>query len=372
MNALKRLVITWLATARGGAEKSSLELCQTLRQRYQVEVVLVLWHYGARFDFGAAAPADAVRNCYDAAQYRRQLTAALAVAPTATVLFSNHRTYQIDLGLAARLGVKSGVIFRESPLLDEALRTLPSPAASQLVFRRGGELDWPLLDRAAALVGVSSFGTRQLAHFAPQHPQLVRIYNGLRVPDAIINITPRPVRRFLIVSRLIGWKAIEFGITAFAALRRRYPTVHLQIAGEGDELPRLQNLVAQLGLAAHVEFLGFQQDISRVYQANDCLLHVSTIESFGRVIVEANWSGLPAIVPQCAGTGELVINDHTGLTFQPRDLADCVRALEQAYHLDAAAYIRLAQTAQRRAQALFNLDRAVEDYLGLANTILLG
>lgn len=371
MNALKRIVITWLATARGGAEKSSLELCQALRQRYQVEVVLVLWHYGARFDFGAAAQ-DEVRNCYHGAEYRQQLAAALAVEPTATVLFSNHRTYQIDLELAAQWGVKSGVLFRESPLVDEALRTLPSPLSSQLVFRRGGELDWPLLGRAAALVGVSGFGARQLAHFAPQHPQLVRIYNGLCAPDATVHITPRAVRRFLIVSRLIGWKAIDFGIRAFDQLRRRYPAVHLQIAGEGDELSRLQNLVAQLGLHPHVEFLGFQPDISRVYQANDCLLHVSTIESFGRVIVEANCCGLPAIVPQCAGTGELVINNHTGLTFQPRDLAGCVRALEAAYHLDAAAYLRLGQTAQRRAQALFNLERAVEDYLGLANTILLG
>lgn len=371
MKALKRIVITWLATARGGAEKSSLELCQTLRQRYQVEVVLVLWHYGAPLDLGPAPP-DTVRNCYDVAQYREQVAAALAIEPAATVLFSNHRTYQIDLALAARLGVKSGVLFRESPLLDEALRTLPSPASSQLVFRRGGELDWPLLGRAAALVGVSGFGTRQLARFAPQHPQLVRIYNGLRPSAAPSQITPRPVRRFLIVSRLIGWKAIDFGIMAFAALRRRYPTVHLQIAGEGDELPRLQNLVDQLELHAHIEFLGFQQDINRVYQANDCLLHVSTIESFGRVIIEANWRGLPAIVPQCAGTGELVINNHTGLTFQPRDLADCLRALEAAYHLDDAGYVRLGRTAQQRAQALFNLDRAVEDYLGLANTILHG
>ena len=373
MNALKRIVVTWLATARGGAEKSSFELCQAIRRRYQIEVVLVLWHYGAAFDFGASAEGAAgeVIHCYDGAEYRRRLASALAVNSASTALFSNHRTCQIDLHLAAQRGVKCATLFRETPLADESLRTLPAPTASELVFRRGGELDWGVLERSAALIGVSDFGVRGLARFAPQHPRIVRIYNGLRMPGETAAITPRAVRRFLIVSRLIGWKAVDFGITAFERLQRRYPAVRLQIAGEGEEWLKLRRLVDQLGLGEQVEFLGFKENIQRVYQANDCLLHVSGIESFGRVIVEANACGLPAVVPQSAGTGELVINGHTGLTFRPQDLPDCVRALDCAYHLSGARYALLSATARRRAQALFNLDRLVEEYVGLANSMLI-
>lgn len=372
MNALKRIVVTWLATARGGAEKSSLDLCQTIRRRYQVEVALILWHYGEVFDFGVAAhgAVGEVIHCYDGDEYRRRLAGALAVDSASTVLFSNHRTYQVDLHLAAQHGVKGAAIFRQTPLPDEALRTMPLPTASELAYRRGAELDWGMLRHAAALVGLSDFGVRGLVRFAPQHPRIVRIYNGLSMPGENAAITPRAVRRFLIVSCLIGWKAVDFGIAAFDQLHRRYPDVRLQIAGDGEEELRLRQLVNQLELGEQVEFLGFKEDIQRVYQANDCLLHVSGIESFGRVIVEATNYGLPVVVPQSAGTGELVINGHTGYTFRPHDLSDCVRALECAYHLNGADYARIGATARRRAQALFSLDRLAEEYIGLANSML--
>ncbi|MGE0129556.1 MAG: glycosyltransferase family 4 protein [Blastocatellales bacterium] len=375
MNALKRIVVTWLATARGGAEKSSLELCQTIRRRYQAEVTLVLWHYGEAFDFSAFMQSDGgeVINCYDGDEYRRRLAEALAVNPASTALLSNHRTYQNDLHLADQRGVKCATLFRQTPMDDEALRTLPSPTASELAYRRGAELDWGAMRRAVALIGLSDFSVRELTRFAPQHPRIVRIYNGPNMPGSPgenAAITPRPLRRFLIVSRLIGWKAVDFGITAFSHLLRRYPDVRLQIAGDGEEELRLRQLVDQLGLREQVEFLGFKEDIQQVYQANDCLLHLSGMESFGRVVIEATACGLPAVVPQSAGTGELIINEHTGLTFRPHDLADCVRAMECAYHLSGADYVRLGSTARRRAQALFNPDRLAEEYVGLANSML--
>src|SRR5262249_15632089 len=124
MNGLKRIVVTWLATARGGAENSSFEVCQMIRRRYQVGGALVLWHYGAALDFSAIdrdASYETV-HCYDGGEYRRHLDQILAVDPKSTAFFSNHRTYQVDLQLAARHGVKCATVFREAPLPNEALR----------------------------------------------------------------------------------------------------------------------------------------------------------------------------------------------------------------------------------------------------------
>jgi glycosyltransferase involved in cell wall biosynthesis len=372
MSALKRIVLTWLATARGGAEKSSFELCQTIRRRYQVEVTLVLWHYGAAFDFGALTEGGAgeVIHCYDGEAYRRRLDGILAVDPGSTALFSNHRAYLVDLHLARRRGVKLAALFRETPLAQEALRALPSPTSSELVYQRGGELDWAALGRADALIGVSDFGVDGIARFAPRGARVVRIYNGPSLPDALFPIEPRAARRFLMVSRLIGWKAVDFGIRAFDRFRRRNPGVSLQIAGDGEEEAALRRLARRHGLDGLVEFLGFQEDIRRVYQANDCLLHVSGIESFGRVIIEAAACGLPAVVPQCGGPGELVVNGHTGFTFRPGDESDCLQALERAYRLGDAEYARVGSTARGRAQTFFNSDRMAEEYVGLANSML--
>jgi len=370
VSALRRIVVTWMATAYGGAEKSSLELCRTIRQRFQVEVTLVMWHYGEDGKFTLDVQQPNVVHCFNIDEYRQCLAAALSVDALSTVMFSNHRTYQLDLELAEQSGVPTAVIFRQTPIADEALRTLASPVSAELTYLHGDELDWDSLHRAAALVGISNFGARGIARFAEQHRGVVRIYNGLQMPGEIGRVTARDVRRFLIVARLINWKAVDFGIEAFTRLSCQYPDVRLQIAGDGEEAARLRQLTQRLQASAKVEFLGFVSDIRSVYLDNDCLLHLSGIESFGRVVVEAALCGLAVVVPQSAGTGEVVINEHTGLTFAPSDLSDCVRAMERAYHLSENDYLRLASAARQRALAMFNLERLAEEYVGLANSML--
>jgi glycosyltransferase involved in cell wall biosynthesis len=373
MKVLKRVVVSWLATARGGAEQSSVELCRALHDRYGVEVVLVFWHYGPKIAIPGLDGGSGVQvmHCHSAADYRKHLAAALRRVPHSTVLLSNHRTYQVDLHLARKRAVKCAVLFRQTPLRTEAFRTLPTHSASELVCLSGNELDWQTLNGAEALVGISDFGVRNLASFAPHHPHIVRIYNGVQVAGHPGPVTPRPVRRFLVVSRLLEWKAIDFAIDAFGLLRRSRRDVRLQIAGEGEIESCLRDVVNRLGLAQCVEFLGFREDIRAVYKDNDCLLHGCANESFGRVVVEASACGLPAVVAQSAGTGEVVVNGHTGLTFRPGDLADCSRALRCAYDLTPDTYQRLARTAQQRAATLFHPHRAVEEYFGLGNAMLL-
>ena len=359
-----------MATAYGGAEKSSVELCRTIRQRYQLDVVLVIWHYGEDFDFADGHGEITVVRCHTADEYRRHVTDALSGNPGSTVVFSNHRTYAIDLRLAEHGSVPCAVIFRQTPMSDEPLRTLPSAESTELVYRRGNELDWGALQNAAALVGVSNFGVHGIEQFAKQHRCVARIYNGLRIPGERPAITARTVRRFLMVARLIDWKAVNFGIEAFARLARDYPDIRLQVAGDGPEAARLHQLADQLQISNRVEFLGFVNDIRWVYLNNDCLLHPCGIESFGRVVVEASLCGLPTVVTQSGGTGELVINEHTGLTFRPNDLTDCVRAMDCAYHLSESDFARLASGAQQRAEAMFNPERLAQEYVELANSML--
>lgn len=365
-----RIIVTWLATARGGAEKSSFELCRAIRRHYEIDVVLVLWHYGEMFDFsGMQGDLVNVVHCRSAAEYGEQVAAALVESSSSTVLVSNHRTFLTDLAIADRARVASIVVFRQTPMVDHALRTLSCAHAGDLGYRTGDELDWSVLGRADALVGISEFGADGISSFAaPQ--RVTHIYNGLEMPLAKPNLRQRRVRRFLIVSRLIDWKRVDFGLLAFARLCRDHSDVTLQIAGDGGEEHRLRVLAERLGVAESVNFLGFVTDIESVYATNDCLLHLSPIESFGRVVVEAALCGLPAVVPQSAATGEVVINNVTGLTFEPHNLADCVRAMDQAYSLTPTEFERLATAAQQRARTVFGTARLADAYVSLAASLV--
>ena len=92
-----------------------------------------------------------VVHCFNIDEYRQCLAAALSVDALSTVMFSNHRTYQLDLELAEQSGVPTAVIFRQTPIADEALRTLASPVSAELTYLHGDELDWDSLHRAATM-----------------------------------------------------------------------------------------------------------------------------------------------------------------------------------------------------------------------------
>ena len=366
---VQRVVVTWLSTDLGGAERSSFELCELLKTRYSIHVVLILWHVSGP-DVSAIITETSVQvvRCYSHLEYIRELCAALALDQSATVLFSNNRTYQIDLSIAGARCVKSAVIFRLPPLNEKAFRTIPSPTATQLLEAYGPELNWEILSSAHAIVGISDYVAGQIRKFAPEHPRIRRIYVAPRM--GITSVKRRIVRKFLVVSRLAWSKTVDFAIDAFGHLIADCPDAQLWIAGHGPELEKLLQQVTRLKVSENIRFLGYKDDIGTIYQEADCLLHVCGHEAFGRVVVEAANCGLLRVVSQSGGAGELVTNEMTGLTFRPNDVLDCVRALKCAYNLKLDSFERICVAAQRETRANSSPDRIADAYHLLATEIL--
>ncbi|MGE3618338.1 MAG: glycosyltransferase family 4 protein, partial [Gemmatimonadales bacterium] len=62
---------------------------------------------------------------------------------------------------------------------------------------------------------------------------------------------------FLYVGRLKRYKGVEYAIRALAVDRRAVPGVRLDVAGSGDDRPRLEGVARDLGLGEAVTFHGF-------------------------------------------------------------------------------------------------------------------
>ena len=108
--------------------------------------------------------------------------------------------------------------------------------------------------------------------------------------------------------------------------------INLIIVGTGDESYQLKliNIVNSLQIHRHVKFLGYLTNPIEILMQSDLLLMCSQNEAFGLVTLEAMENGIPVIGTNRGGTIELVINNLTGLTYEPGnyfELADKIKYL---------------------------------------------
>ncbi|HEY3596346.1 MAG TPA: glycosyltransferase, partial [Paraburkholderia sp.] len=129
--------------------------------------------------------------------------------------------------------------------------------------------------------------------------------------DARASIDDRPVAPFIVsVARLDeGQKDHATLLRAFALLRERDATgVDLALIGEGKDRAMLEQLADELGIGAHVHFLGFRANPFPYIRQAEMLVLSSRYEGLPMVLREAMAVGTPVISADCP----------TG----PRDLLD--------------------------------------------------
>jgi teichuronic acid biosynthesis glycosyltransferase TuaC len=125
------------------------------------------------------------------------------------------------------------------------------------------------------------------------------------------------------------------------------PGVNLLIAGIGPEGRRLEELAAELGVAARVTLLGAvaQTELKTYYNAADALVLASSREGWANVLLESMACGTPVVATNVWGTPEVVNSPDAGVLMEersPQGLADAVTRL-RAHYPDHAATRRYAE-----------------------------
>jgi glycosyltransferase involved in cell wall biosynthesis len=150
-----------------------------------------------------------------------------------------------------------------------------------------------------------------LVRFRPGAPERARL--GLPADKPII----------LMVSALITSKRVEDGIRAVAVL----PDASLVVAGDGPLRQQVTALAEQL-LPGRFSLVSLAADeMPALYRSADVFLHLSQLESFGNVFLEAWASGLPIVGHNCARL-RWILGEHHFLcdTTHARDLHAALRA----------------------------------------------
>lgn len=120
----------------------------------------------------------------------------------------------------------------------------------------------------------------------------------------------------LATGRLDAWecKGFDILIKSFAMICKQNEEWKLQIAGTGkiESLNFLKKLAAEEGIPkGQIEFLGFCNDIQKIYERSSIFVLSSRYEGFGMVLLEAMSQGCACIACDYKGRQSEIITDNT-------------------------------------------------------------
>jgi glycosyltransferase involved in cell wall biosynthesis len=178
-------------------------------------------------------------------------------------------------------------------------------------------------------VANSQFGARLLVARGCPEGKVQVIPNGVDIA-AIDRVAPLDLRaRFGwpesativgCVARLVDYKGIDNLIRALAALVRGDGRYRCVLAGDGPQRAELEQLAGALGLSEHVRVLGLQRPVIPLVKALDIAALTTTgSEHSSNSILEYLACGIPTVVTDVGGNGELVAAGDTGLLVPPGD-----------------------------------------------------
>lgn len=226
------------------------------------------------------------------------------------------------------------------------------------------------LRSAAWVAACSAHALEQTRREVPEitsHSSVV--WNGLAMPDLAPAPVPVDEPRLLCLGRLgtVGEKGFDLALQALTDVLQRFPRARLWIAGDGAARPDLERCAEALGVAAHVDFLGWvhPRDVLALINRSTMMLMPSRVpEGFGLVALQAAQMARPVVATRVGGVAEVVIDGETGLLVAPEDVAGLAGAIMQLLG-DPVRITRMGDAARRRAAMCFSMERYADDYEAL-------
>jgi glycosyltransferase involved in cell wall biosynthesis len=253
--------------------------------------------------------------------------------------FARHKKL-VAIGTRVLHTVTTAVLARVYGNDHANLQVVHGGADERLSYGRKRWLDY--LD--AKQVAVSEYvKERLIANGASSHS--IFVIENFLTQDRLETAVKRPpiqasgLRKVAVVSRLDPIKRIDLLMEALE-LDPSLGDIEFEIYGRGMDEEVLR--ARALGKHPNVRFLGFRTDVPARLAEADLLLHLCPTEPFGLAILEAMAGGLPVLVPDRGGAGDIVQDGRNGFHFR----ADDAWALAHKLH-----YIRQAPIEMMRGVA---------------------
>ena len=226
------------------------------------------------------------------------------------------------------------------------------------------------LDSVEAVIAISKQVEESLISGGVSRNAVRTIYSGLQFSDA----APAAQSTALYaayglsadavllgtVAHVFARKGYDVMLRALPAVIREVPTVQYLIVGTGDVAyeRQLKALAGTLGVADHVHFAGFQDDVAPFLAAMSLYVHPARMEGFGIAVVEASAAGKAVVATRVGGLPEVVEHGRTGLLVGPDDPQELSAAILSLLR-DEGRRKEMGERGARVARERFDLRASV-------------
>jgi glycosyltransferase involved in cell wall biosynthesis len=351
------ILVTWFGTSSsGGAERSTVELCNQLCGAAGVRRVILLFAHSSnknqRLLDTQLAPA-VFRYSIAMPFVLWRIVACFWVAYACL----RHRVSIVQVNYRATLSESFGAWLCGCTVVG-CLRIIP--------FTRRRVWSFIFLSH---IVCVSSAVLRELRCLGWKGEATV-IHNAVDVESFLrtgATAGDQECIRYYTLSRLVEWKRVDWFIRAAAIVHSRVPNAEFYVFGEGPMLASLAASVERMGLSAAIHLMGWAEPFHPSVRRCGIFVLPSFEEPFGRALVEAVLQRKVVVASSSGAVPELLPGHR--LLFDRDDVDGLARAM-----LDATTHFEAFQSGmaddRRRFSAQFGLARLRREYIAIYNGLM--
>ena len=225
---------------------------------------------------------------------------------------------------------------------------------------------WKYGPRLNACVAVSQAVKEVLVRGGVAADGIEVIYDGVEPVTVTPNRDGLPEGRVLVLcsAAFAAHKGHRYLLEAWRQIEDAGLPASLLLAGRGELEATLRRQAADL---RHVHFLGWRDDLPRLWASVDLGVLSSVEEGLGSTLIEAQVAGVAVVATTAGGIPELITNEQTGLLVPPADATALAAALARLIS-DGASRQRLGAQAQVHAKK-FSVAVMIERYRQLYQRI---
>ena len=143
-----------------------------------------------------------------------------------------------------------------------------------------------------------------------------------------------------------------------------------ELAGDGPERDRILGLIGRYHLEEKFVLRGHLENMADFYSGIDLYINTSIHEGLPMAVLEAMAHGIPVVVPNIGGMGEIITDGVEGFLLNKRDpklfAEKCLELMN-----DKPMYDRMANKSRERVVADFSYDRMADKYYDIyKNSVL--
>ena len=179
----------------------------------------------------------------------------------------------------------------------------------------------------------------------------------------------------LTVGRLAAseaYKGYDIILKIFRRVLTSVPDAHYVLCGKGDDRPRIERLIAELGLEDRVTLTGFVSDdeLPAHYCMADVFAMPSTGEGFGIVFLEAMACGIPVLAGNRDGSVDALADGELGCLVDPLSVDEVAAGLISLLQKEGPEFWFQPEQLRSRMLARFGRDEFRKKLLQIIEEVI--